>query len=339
MWSQPAAEGLGRLLGPVPVAPHHVGTFDPQLAADLGSARDGVVGLLLGVVLGHDGHVAHGHGRPDAVRLGDVVGARVHGGDRGGLGQSVAVGGLADGPGLPDAPHQVGRGGRAAVGDAADRGGVELGEVGRVEHLHDHGRHAAEGGDPLALDQLERPLGIPVVHHDKLPAGGQVGDHDGVTAGGVEERHRQQVRGLGPFGPPVSSSGRGAEAHPAPGVEEEEAHQVGAHVAMRAHGALGPPGGARRVEDGGVVLRIDREVGRRGGLVHVPQGEVEGPLGHGYRTTERPVDGGRCLGRYAMLVGDDERLERRRGRPGRGGCARPARVSTKATLEPESSRP
>ena len=71
-----------------------------------------------------------------------------------------------------------------------------LSKFGRVEHLHDHGRHAAERADPLALNQLERALGVEVVHHHELPAGGQVGDHDGVAAGGVEQRHREEEGGL-----------------------------------------------------------------------------------------------------------------------------------------------
>ena len=52
-----------------------------------------------------------------------------------------------------------------------------LEKLGESMHLHDHGRHAAEDGDPLALDELEGPLGVEVVHHDDLPAGRHVGDH------------------------------------------------------------------------------------------------------------------------------------------------------------------
>ena len=52
--------------------------------------------------------------------------------------------------------------------------------------------HTAERGDAFACDQLESTLGIEVVHHDDLPAGPDVPDHDGVAAGGVEERHRQR---------------------------------------------------------------------------------------------------------------------------------------------------
>ncbi len=56
---------------------------------------------------------------------------------------------------------------RSGHGDA----GVVLREVGGVEHLHHHGRNAAERADPLALYQLQSPLGVEVVHHDDLPAG------------------------------------------------------------------------------------------------------------------------------------------------------------------------
>ena len=50
-----------------------------------------------------------------------------------------------------------------------------------------------ERGDPLALDQLEGPGGVEVVHHDDLPAGAGVPHHDGVTARGVEQGHGEQI--------------------------------------------------------------------------------------------------------------------------------------------------
>ena len=132
---------------------------------------------------------------------------------------------------------------------------------GEVEHLHDHGRHAAEGGDPLTLDQLEGPLGIEVVHHDDLSAGADVSHHDGVAPGGVEERDREQDGALHLV---RRVDQRSPEAQLAPRVDEEEVHQVGADVAVGADGALGASRGARGVEDGGVVLRVDGDVGGRG---------------------------------------------------------------------------
>ena len=139
------------------------------------------------------------------------------------------------------------------------------------------------------------------------------------------------------FSPPDSSAGMPKRMEPA-GVEEEQAHQVRAHVAVRAHRALGPPRRARRVEDGGVVLGVDGDVGGRGGLVDGAQREGEGPLGDGRRAAGRLVDGQRRLGLGAVLVGHDDGLEGRS--PPRKGRMRSTRsVSTKATLEPESSRP
>ena len=78
---------------------------------------------------------------------------------------------------------------------------------------------------------------------------------------------------------------------------------------MRAHRALGPAGGARRVEDGGVVLRVDGDVGRRGGLVHGAQRQGERPLGDRCGTARRlpDLEGSRRLG--PVLVGHDERAE------------------------------
>ena len=138
---------------------------------------------------------------------------------------------------------------------------------------------------------------------------------------------------------PVSSSVAGAEARGAAGVEEEEAHQVRAHVAMGAHRTLGPPGGAGRVEDGGVVLRIDGEVGRRGGLVHLSQRERERPFGDGSGAVGRLGDGERGL---SVRRGARRPRPPRRDRPaprGRAGSWSTRSVSTNATLDPESSRP
>ena len=184
-----------------------------------------------------------------------------------------------------------------------------LAKRGRVEHLHDHGRHAAEGGDLLALDQLEGACGVEVVHHDDLPAGPDVPHHDRVTAGGVEERYREQDG--------ASAGCRSGRLRDLPKrswplvVDEEEAHQVGADVAMGADGALGPARRARGVEDGGVVLGVDGDVGRRRRpRRRRPSASGERPFGDRRRSV------GRARGRAgagvvhgAVLVGDDQRGE------------------------------
>ena len=170
-----------------------------------------------------------------------------------------------------------------------------------------------------------------------FPPAAMLRDHDRVAAGGVEQRHGEQEGRLRLLAGRLQ--GRRAEARGAAGVDEEEAHQVGAHVAVGAHRALGPPRGARGVEDGGVVLRVDGEVGRRGGLVHGAQREGEGPLGH--RCARRRAARRRPAAPWARS-GARRPRRRRRGadRPPRKGRMRSARsVSTKATLEPESSSP
>ena len=289
-------------------------------------------------VLGHDGHVADRDGRADAVGLGDVVAPGVHGGDRRRLGQAVAVGGLPDGPGRPDAAHQVGRRRRAAVGDAADGRGVVLGEVGRVEHLHDHGRHAAEGADPLPLDQLEGALGVEVVHHHELPAGGQVGDHDRVAAGGVEERHREQEGRPAVFSP-AGLEGRAAEAGGAAGVDEEEAHQVRAHVAVGADRALGAPRWCPRCR-----RWWRRPPDRwRGRAAWRPRRRRPAPAGRAIRAPAPSAAAARTRPAGALgsvRCSSATMTAPRSGRPPRNGRMRSTRsVSTKATLEPESSSP
>ena len=281
-------EGGGGGIGLVPVAAHDVGPLDPQLAGDVGATREVVGGLVAVEAVGHDRDIAHGDGRADAVGPADVVVAAVHGGHRGRLGEPVAVGGSAHGEVLLDATHEVGWGGRPAVGDGADRRRVARGEARRVDHLHHHGGDAPEGHDPLALDELEGPFGIPVVHHDELVPRRGVRHQDRVAPRGVEQRHRQQIRRRGP---PLSSS-RGARlagrAQPGPGVEEEEAHQVGAHVAMGAHRALGLPRRARGVEDGGVVLGVDgRSPGSVTSAAGVPTSSAKETTGTGRVRAER----------------------------------------------------
>ena len=155
-------------------------------------------------------------------------------------------------------------------------------------------------------NELEGPLGVEVVHHDELPAGGEVGDHDRVAAGGVEQRHGEEEGGLR-----LLPGGRhaGAVAGGAAGVDEEEAHEVRAHVAVRADGALGPPRGARRVEDRGVVLGVDRELRRGGVAVDVAQRQGEGPLGRAGLALGRLAHRQGPGGLAAVLVGHDHGAE------------------------------
>ncbi len=185
-------EGRGRLGRTVPVAAHDVRPLDPELADPLG-VRLLDRRLFAEVVVRNHRHVTDRRRRSHAVGLSDVVVPEVHRGHRGCFGQPVAVGRRPPGEVLLDPAHEIGRRRRTAVGDRFDRRGVAGREARRVEDLHHHGRHAAEDGDPLPLDQLQGPFRIEVVHHDQLPSGRGVGDEDGVAAGRVEERDRQQI--------------------------------------------------------------------------------------------------------------------------------------------------
>ena len=128
------------------------------------------------------------------------------------------------------------------------------------------------------------------------------------------------------FSPTGVALGAGAVAGGAAGVDEEEAHQVRPHVAVGADGTLGTAGGARGVEDGGVVLGVDGQIGRRGRFVDRPQRQGERPFGHEPRPGGRLGDGQRRVGLGAVLVGDDDGAEV--GQPGQDGADpfRPLRV-------------
>src|SRR3984957_7771335 len=274
---EPAAgERSGGVLVPVPVAADHVGPLDPQLPGPVGIG--GLVGRRLGppVVVGDHGDIAHRNRGTDTVGLAYVVVAGVHGAHGRCLGQPVAVGGRPHREVLLDPPDQVRWGRGPSIGDAAYGRGVALGEVGRVDDLHDHGGDAAEEGDLLPLDELEGPLGIEVVHHHQLPAGGGVGDQHGVAAGGVEQGHRQQV---GVLAAAAHVSGATAVAKLALGGDEEQVHEVGARVAVGAHRPLGPTGDARRVEDGGVVVGLQVDVGEAAVALGLAHGLGEGDHG------------------------------------------------------------
>ena len=246
-------EALRRGLGLVPIALHDVGALDPELAHL-------VRGNLL-APLAHRLHLADGHRQPHALGLAHVVLADVEGRDRGGLGEPVAVAGRNRGKRLLDAAHELGRGGRAAIAHGDDAGEIPAREARRLEHLPHHGRHPAEAGEPLALDQLERPLGVPLVHHHELPAEGRIADEDRVTPRSVEEGHGDELRLL------RTVAGRrklGAASQRPARLREGQTHQVRADVAVGAERALGLPRRAGGVEDRGLVVGVECHVGGRG---------------------------------------------------------------------------
>ncbi len=124
-----------------------------------------------------------------------------------------------------------------------------------LDQLPGDGRHAASQGDALALDQLERPHRVPLVHHHHLGADEEGRVQDGETAGGVEERHRQQRGALGPVR--IGNRRRLAPAQEAARGDAADRRDIAVDVAVARQGALGLSRGARGVEDGGVVVLND----------------------------------------------------------------------------------
>ncbi len=249
-------KGLGRGLGLVPIEFDHVRTLAPQLA-DLAD------GQLLGPVQRHDLHVRHRRRGSAAVRAHLVILADIAGEGGGGFGHPPAVAGHGGRKCLQDLAHQFGRRRRAAIGDALQRGQVVSGSRRMLDQLPGDGRHPARGVDLFPLDQLHRLLGVPAAHQDQLAAGVDQGRQGRIAARHMEHGHHQQGHPLRRLG--IGDRRRLAAAHETTGGGDAAGHDVADDVAMRAQGALGLSGGARGVEDGGVVVGL--EFDRRQGAV------------------------------------------------------------------------
>ena len=131
---------------------------------------------------------------------------------------------------------------------------------GRLQQVEALRRHADEVGDLLPLDQLEGPVGVPLVHDHELQAGRPARQHHGDATGDVEERHDEDERRRQPV------SLRLGAALAAQLVERglaTEPHQRLHHGAVRRHRPLRAPGGARGVEDRRVVVWRDDDVRHR----------------------------------------------------------------------------
>ena len=256
VWSQPSVNVAVGRLGLVPVALHDVRALDPQLA-DLADRR-----------ARRRPRRRPSRRRPRPARRRcracAIVDAGVDRRDRRRLGQPVAVARRAAGEHLLDAAHELGRRRRAAVADRLARSRCRASRS-RADSstCHTIAGHAAEGRDALALDQLERAVRRPTCASSRAsrrtrgwppgPSGSRWRGRTAPTAGtrsapAVARRGDRRTRRL-----------RAAARDDG----EHEAHQVRADVAMRAERALRLAGRARRVEDRGVVLGIERDVGQR----------------------------------------------------------------------------
>ena len=124
--------------------------------------------------------------------------------------------------------------------------------------------------------------------------------------------------------------------------DEEQVHQVGHAVAVGSHRPLGPAGGARGVEDGGVGVGIDGHVGQ-GPAARAAQRSVRrrGRRARDLRRDARPRSPGPPDG-HPSGPGSSQQTTRvlRSGVSPRWGRIRSRRSSSaKTTLVPESLRP
>ena len=176
-------------------------------------------------------------------------------------------------------------------GAAAVNHGLEVAGPGarRLRVLHqslDHGRRGEHGGARVVRDEREdlRRVELPALGHDLERAHGDMGQVVEARAVGHGGRVHDAVAGRD-----AVHVGEVAERH-------------GEQVAVREHGALGPPGRAAGVEQPGQIVRAAFD--------HVDAVAVE----------ERPVLGRRL----ARLADVDERVERGKVRgPGCDGLGQP----------------
>ena len=280
--------------GAEPAVPQHRGGLlgAAQVTGhDVVAAHDDLPDL---VDLAHAGPV--GVGGVDQVHLhaphrqADRSGARAlaagEGGDRGGLGEPVALHDR-DPEMLLHAAQDLDRQRGAARDAQAQMLGEPLGRGAAGEQAQQrppHGGHAREDAHAVAQQQLEGLLRFEAGQQHEGRPHREAGVHVHRRPEGVEQRQDDQVGIL-----------------PRPRVEQPVAGQsVHELVGVAELGALGPPGGARGVEDHGSV-----------GLGALHGGEGSGPLGDGAGEGGHPLKG--ALGR--RVRGDQHDLRRtRRGR-------------------------
>ena len=117
----------------------------------------------------------------------------------------------------------------------------------QFQHPDEHGRHELAVGHPVALDGVERSLGIELLHHHRGDAAG-LNAHRPHRRRGVVERRRAQIHRLG--------------IQPEPDQGRHHARRlVRRDVRQFAFDPLGPAGGARRVlQQVALDLVVDRRV-------------------------------------------------------------------------------
>ena len=181
--SQPSRTASAVASGLAPVALHHVAAADAHLRR-----RPGRQAVVLVV---HDGDL-DAVDRAAAGARSVLIGVRVGGRDRGGLGQPVAVAHRAGELALEIDADFVGERGPAGP-HPVDRTRVVALAPREVEHVGEHRRHHAQPLDPVALDVLEHLAGVPAHHQRRLEALDEADAHHQHTER-VGHRHHVQDR-------------------------------------------------------------------------------------------------------------------------------------------------
>ena len=134
---------------------------------------------------------------------------------------------------------------------AAEAGEISSDEIWRLHDFPGHRRHAMQDRDTFTLDQFQRSLCIPFMHHHELALIDKTCEELRMTAGHVKERHVSEQCGL---------IGRVVLAqlwsqyfidffYKFPGKKSTD------DAAMRRQHAFGMAGGTGGVHDGRVVFR------------------------------------------------------------------------------------
>ena len=243
---KPGGEVVCRGLWVVPIAFDHHRAFDPNFAHFTGG-QFATVGV-------HHPHVGACQGLAHGVVVGGSVALGHQGGWRGGFGRAIAIH-------QHQARHFDGeffdggdRHGCAAVGTHAPGGQVDAVKLGAQHAQVVHGRHHQGMGHALALGQLQKRRSFELRHDDQLARaqhqGGDQSDQASHMAQG-HGGHRTVLR---------------AQAH-GNLVVHGRVHQA----QVGEHGALGPTGGARGVQNHRRVFFVHRR--------HVDQGCMRLPIG------------------------------------------------------------
>ena len=235
-------EGARGLLGPVPVAEHHVRAVEQQLA------RFAFGGEFERLGIDHCSlHV--GHRAAEAPGLRPLQ--RIDVAQRRGFRQAVALDDGRAGAPRPGAQRRFVQG-VGAREHQLQSPPVDLVGVLVILQVLVERRHAVKHRGPVALHRRENRFGVGAGEHDQQVSLAQSVQHDHGLAVDVEERQE-------------------GENHLLARLEAREgrlsADQRGDEVVMRQHDALRIPGGAAGVgQRGDVGFRVERDVGRPRGI-------------------------------------------------------------------------